>query len=540
MVKKLRNGVLLACASWLLAACNGSGGNTGSASNARPLPLPTPGQQELVVLTTSGPLTYDNADPENITGFEYDLIQAFAAEHGLAVRYVVSSESEIPARLQRHEAHLAAAWQTPPATAKGETAPLRAGLIYGKTRDIIVHNEDTLPVDKLEKLAGRTVYALPGSRQLLALEKLRARIPQLNVQPYTKGGVMEMLAALNRKEIQIALVDTKLVDISTNYYPLLETGVELPEEQPIAWLFPANGNGELYDLAQDFMRRFAQDGTLARLQDRYFGHVERLKQADILKFITRMKTTLRQYKALFQDAQIATGLDWRLVAALSYQESQWEPLATSPTGVRGIMMLTEETADRLGVSNRLDPLESIRAGARYLGYLIDSLPNSIMEPDRTWMGLAAYNLGQGHFGAARSIAKQLHLDADSWYDMKKALPLLARPEYYLTLKSGKGRGGEAVVLTENVRMYYDILCRHEAGYSAMPNTADGMTGMIGQLGMQNGPRSTMVSPLSLKNNKARRSGPGRVQKSATPIKRPGSASRSSSHRPGKAEARSAR
>lgn len=108
-----------------------------------------------------------------------------------------------------------------------------------------------------------------------------------------------------------------------------------------------------------------------------------------------MHSVLPQYRPLFHDAQVITGIDWRMLAALAYQESQWEPLATSPTGVRGMMMLTEET-DHLGVNNRLDPAQSIRAGAQYLSELRDALPESIDEPDRTWMALAAYNLGMGH------------------------------------------------------------------------------------------------------------------------------------------------
>ncbi len=125
------------------------------------------------------------------------------------------------------------------------------------------------------------------------------------------------------------------------------------------------------------------------------------------------------------------------------------------------MMLTEDTADRLGVENRLDPRESILAGARYLGLLRDQLPPSVSEPDRTWQALAAYNLGPGHFNAGRSLARQLKADADSWYEMKRILPLLAQPKYYERLKSGRARGGEAVILVENIRSYYDILLRHE-------------------------------------------------------------------------------
>ena len=159
-----------------------------------------------------------------------------------------------------------------------------------------------------------------------------------------------------------------------------------------------------------------------------------------------------------------TGIDWRLLAALGFQESHWEPLATSPTGVRGLMMLTSETADRLGVNDRLNPRQNIIAGARYLRILKDTLPDRIGEPDRTWFALASYNVGYGHLEDARVLTQRHGLNADSWVDVKKTLPLLARSDFYTTIKRGFARGGEAVILTENIRNYFDILVRYEDAY----------------------------------------------------------------------------
>ncbi|HEX6734872.1 MAG TPA: transglycosylase SLT domain-containing protein, partial [Azonexus sp.] len=199
----------------------------------------------------------------------------------------------------------------------------------------------------------------------------------------------------------------------------------------------------------------------------HFSFRRRLTQVDATGFIEKVNDVLPDYHGLFKQAQIRTNIDWRLIAALAYQESQWDPTATSPTGVRGMMMLTEETADRLGVANRLDAKESILAGAAYLASLRDELPASINEPDRTWMALAAYNLGMGHLRGGRAMAPGFKLNPDTWFDMKKVLPMLSRPEIYSRLKSGRARGGEAVILVENVRAFYDILSRHAPAYSAL-------------------------------------------------------------------------
>jgi len=212
-------------------------------------------------------------------------------------------------------------------------------------------------------------------------------------------------------------------------------------------------------------RRVGPDVDPACYSERY------IDATDIGAFLNLSRTHLPRYGAMFRQAEDATGIDWRLLAALAYQESQWDPLATSPTGVRGMMMLTEDTADRLKVTNRLDARQSIQAGARYLALLRDDLPDTVLEPDRTWLALAAYNLGMGHLNGARAIARMIKRDPDHWNDMREVLPLLSEPDYYEKLLSGQGRGGEAVILVENVRVYYDVLSRidtHETDSFSIP------------------------------------------------------------------------
>ncbi|MBI4989185.1 MAG: transglycosylase SLT domain-containing protein [Rhodocyclales bacterium] len=227
-----------------------------------------------------------------------------------------------------------------------------------------------------------------------------------------------------------------------------------------SWAFPANGDASLPQRVEAFLERLRRDGTLDRLVDRYFGHVHRLSAGDVERFLERMHGVLPHYRRFFIEAQDIHGIDWRLLAALAYQESQWDPLATSWTNVRGMMMLTEDTADRLRVTDRLDARQSTLAGARYLAELREQFPPEVAEPDRTWLALAAYNLGMGHMNGARFIAQLVKRDPNSWYEMKQVLPLLAKPEYYSRLKSGAARGGEAVIMTENIRTYYDILQRY--------------------------------------------------------------------------------
>lgn len=173
------------------------------------------------------------------------------------------------------------------------------------------------------------------------------------------------------------------------------------------------------------------------------------------------RTLLPHYRRWFEEAADLTGIDWQLLAALSYRESHWRPNAVSFTRVRGMMMLTEETADRMNVENRLDAHSSILAGARYLQLLKEQLPLRMNEEDRLWMALAAYNQGMGHLEDARILAIQSGLNPDVWADVKRMMPLLSHPSVYKKTKHGKARGGEAVILVETVRLYREMLNRLE-------------------------------------------------------------------------------
>jgi membrane-bound lytic murein transglycosylase F len=215
----------------------------------------------------------------------------------------------------------------------------------------------------------------------------------------------------------------------------------------------------LYALMDKFFARIEEDGTLDRLIDQYYGHNDRIMPIDAAAFLNKTNKVLPHYRQLFEEAASLTGIEWQLLAAMAYRESHWNPLATSYTKVRGMMMLTEDTADRMNVSNRLDARESIMAGARYLQLLKEQLPLRIDEPERTWFALAAYNQGMGHLEDARILAQRFGLNADLWVDVQKVMPKMRSPSVANTLKHGYARGGEAVVYVETVRLYHDMLKR---------------------------------------------------------------------------------
>ncbi len=419
--------------------------------------LEPPGQdQPLIVGLPADPVFQQLSPPtEGLQGFSRDLVGLFAESIDVQVKFVTAPDQPTLLKmLESGKVHMAAALPD-----KGDHRGVAFSSTLKVTQQIIAQHADSLPVDTPEKLAGREIAVRPGAAQVQTLRALQLTPPPVIIE-HSAVDELELLEGLARRRFELVATDDLHFSVAANAHPDLNIALELPGKLGYAWAFDKN-NEDLRERAQHFIDATVADGTLRRLDDRYFGHIRRLDTRDIQIFLEHVRGRLPEFRHAFHDAQEITGIDWRLIAAIAYQESKWDPLATSFTNVRGMMMLTEDTADRLGVTNRLDAGQSIRAGAKYLVMLMDELPPEMKQPDRLWFALAAYNLGMGHLRGARSFAPSLNRDPNSWADMKQVLPLMSRPEYYARLKSGRARGGEAVILVENIRNYFDVLSRLE-------------------------------------------------------------------------------
>ncbi len=417
---------------------------------------------ELVVLTRNSPTTYYYDAGGRTAGFEHDLAVRFAEANGWRVRFEVEDDlARMFKRLKQGEAHLAAAGLT---VTEGRLSRIRFGPAYAKEKELIVCGQTAAAVRKAGDLKGLRVEVVDGSSHVEHLKKLRKKVRGLSWTKVKSPSEEELLERVSTGLADCAVADNTTYQVARNFHPGLRVAFELGKEQDIAWAFPKGGDGRMAAALDAFFKEGAKGDEIGRLRERYFGHVERLEEADVLGILTRRSSDLEELKEFFLRAQSESGLDWRLLAAVAYQESHWNAKAVSRTGVRGIMMLTADTADHLGVKDRLDPEESILGGARYLRMLKDALAESIPEPDRTWLALAAYNMGMGHVDDARRLAKRLGRNPDAWNEMKDVLPLLTRRVYSSTLRYGYARGGEALHFTESVRIYCDILTRFEEPY----------------------------------------------------------------------------
>jgi membrane-bound lytic murein transglycosylase F len=422
---------------------------------------------ELVVAVRMGPATWDVGPDGQPQGFEHDLLARFAEEAGLPMRVVPAHNAEdVVQRVAKGKAHLAvgglyrAADGRPPANPRGQPLPVAWSAGLHPVEPVVIYQRDGYRPRAWADLGNAEVAFLPAAGFDAGIEKLAKANPAVRFTPVDLPGADPLIARVSEGRLEYGVVSSLQAAISRHIYLNFDVAFRAGPGMELAWLV-TEADAELRAKLNAFIEKAKRSGLLARLVDRYFGHGQDMQRIDAAVFQERIRTLLPEYRRLFQEAQVASGLDWRLLAAVAYQESQWDPLATSETGVRGLMQLTEETARHLGVGDRLDPRQSVVAAARYLRDLKDRMPARIQEPDRTWLALAAFNIGIGHLEDARVLAQKQKLDPDHWRDVKQTLPLLAQPEFHEKTKLGYARGGMPVAFVDRVRSYYDILLRHE-------------------------------------------------------------------------------
>ena len=413
-------------------------------------------QQEKVlhVVTHPASTVYYEENGE-AAGFEYSLAKRFADYLGVELRVeVVDSLPELFQRLDENHTHFAAA-------GLGLTPELkrqyRHGPVYARTRPIIVYSADAPRPQTISDLVGRSILVRKGGPHEQMLEDIQAEFPEIEWRARSDTEPTELLRRVNEGELDIAIIGSNELSMNKVFFPNIREAFALDASQPVAWLFPESGDNSLMQEARDFFYQIRHNGGMAQLEERYYGHLDRLDYVGARTFTKHLENRLPTYRDTFMAAANAYDTDWRLLAAIGYQESHWRPNAVSPTGVRGLMMLTRNTAAYLGVEDRVDPKSSIWGGARYITQLQERVPDSITEPDRTWFALASYNVGLGHVLDARRLTEAAGKDPDKWLHVKEFLPRLAQRQYYKRTRHGYARGYEPVIYTQNIRRYYDVL-----------------------------------------------------------------------------------
>ncbi len=411
----------------------------------------------LHVITRNGPTTfYEGRDGP--AGFEFELTKLFADYLGVELKLRVATDiDEAYSVLEQNYTHFAALGLSQHAT-KATSERLRFSTDYKSIQPLVLFKNGNPKPKKVEDLVGQQIAVAAHTAAAAQLQALKqSLLPDLEWEEIEGMETPELMQLVSEGVIDLTIVNSIEFAVHKAIFPNAREGFSLSETLYVSWIFPPGEDQTLILKANDFLAKTKEDGTLLYLQEKYYGHVDQLNFVGARTFINHIKNRLPKFEATFKEAAKKYGIDWRLLAAIGYQESHWRPYATSPTGVRGLMMLTQITAKEMGIDNRLDPEQSIMGGAAYFHKIRQRIPERISEPNRTWMALASYNVGFGHLEDARVLTQRAGFDPDNWIDVKKHLPLLQKKKWYTKTRYGYARGWEPVHYVQNIRRYYDVL-----------------------------------------------------------------------------------
>ena len=392
-------------------------------------------------------------------GPEFDLATAYAKHLGVALEWVErDTVAGVLQAVTTGKADLAASGLT--------ATPQRAerfafGPSYRAISEQVVCHRDGPRAKSLDDLSKVSLTVAKDSSYAETLAALQAEQAALRFKTDDVGTEALLRRVWNGK-LDCTVADSNIVAINRRYFPELVTDLELANDKSLVWMMASDADA-LQQSITNWADSLAAKNTLAAIEQRYYAPHTEFDFVDMRAFVRRIDERYPKYDSLFDEAGDSHGVDPVLLAAQGYQESHWDADAKSPTGVRGIMMLTRNTAKSLGVDDRLDPEQSIEGGAKYLAKMKTRFSDEVTEPDLTYLALAAYHVGRAHLHDAQKLARARGLSPHAWEDIRQVLPLLSDKSVYPTLKYGYARGHEPVRYVERIQNYEDVLYTQLAG-----------------------------------------------------------------------------
>jgi len=408
---------------------------------------------ELTVAIRNAPTIYYEGR-EGLKGFEYELLKDFADYLGVDLSLEVKTGvTDLLDTVNEGYCDLGSG-------AISRTSDREKKYFFGPdyytVQQVVIYKRGNPRPKNILDLTKGTLEVVANSSYEELLKDLKQAYPELSWRRTDNISTDQLMYKVWTGEIDYTIADDNIAALNRRYFPELQIGFSISQKQSLAWVL-AKKYRKLYPLIEKWLNQYRESGKLKDLEIKYYSFVDIFDYVDIRKFHDRIETRLPIYRDYFVTAGEQYGLPWTLLAAQAYQESHWRKRAKSPTGVRGIMMLTLNTAKNVGVTSRLDPEQSIMGGAKYLSRLLRNVPDDVYESDRIPYALAAYNIGTGHMQDARKLADELGYNPNSWSDLGKVLPYLCQEKYYSKLEHGYARGTEPVRYVSQIFDYWDIL-----------------------------------------------------------------------------------
>jgi membrane-bound lytic murein transglycosylase F len=408
---------------------------------------------ELRVVTINSPTTY-YLGTHGAEGLEFGLAQAFSKKLGIPLVITpVANLAELRASLADGRADIAAAQLT------ADEALLKVGDAarpYEQIEQLVVYKRGENRPKGTIQLESARLAVRAGSPQERVLQKLKGTVAPTIQWVATAPVSADPLDDVQSGQANYAIVDAREFSFARHLYPNVSVGFTLPATRPAQWIVRKNAP-DLLKSVNEFFDEASESGLLAQLSAEATGDDRDFDYLESRNFQAHIAVRLGAFRQFFEDASQQSGVDWRLLAAIGYQESKWDPSAASQDGALGVMMLTQDTATAMGIADRKNPQQNIFAGAKYFAEVKQKIPKRIREPDRTWLAVASYNVGFGHLEDARILAQSQGKNPDSWDDVRECLPLLAQERYYTKAKRGYARGWEPAQFVDRVQRFLTLL-----------------------------------------------------------------------------------
>ncbi|MBU0972465.1 MAG: membrane-bound lytic murein transglycosylase MltF [Proteobacteria bacterium] len=408
------------------------------------------GKLRLITANASNTYSYYEGIP---TGFEYDLAMEFAKYLNVELDIVTPGWNNLFAYLDQGMGDFIAAGL---AITKERLESAAFSIPYMTIQQRIVHHNRVLAPKKIEDLKSKTFHIRRGTSYHSRLKMIKDSGIDLNYILHDNIATDELIAMVDKREIQFTIADSNIALLNQRYFPDIRIGIPIQEKESLAWAVRKDDAKMLVEINRFFLYANEQ-GILKRITAKYYENTEDFDVYELKKFHARIETRLPKYKRLIMEESEKYAFDWRLVAAIVYQESHFNPNAKSFTNVQGLMQLTHATAREMGISNRINPSQSIKAGIKYLNRMHQRFGYIEDDYQRMLFSLASYNIGYGHVMDALKIAEEKGLDLASWQTLKTTLPLLSKSRYFETTKHGYARGWEPIQYVERILTYFDIL-----------------------------------------------------------------------------------
>ncbi len=409
-----------------------------------------------VVLLNSPSTYYIGVDGP--TGFEYDLLESYAKHLGVKLNITPAHTIQEAIELSKNRnIDITSASLT---KTRERREDFNFGPSYFEVQEQVICHRGMLSTQKfprdVEDLAGLKIMVGKDTSYAETIKSLENDGFDINATFTTELSTEELLKKVSKHEIDCTVADSNVYALNLRYFPEIAMAFSISGREQLSWLLQKD-TPELKADMYSWLNTFNQQGKMIQLKDHYYSYVRFFDYYNTKMFYKRMISRLPKYKKIFEEASTRFGIPWTLLASISYQESHWNPKAKSFTGVRGLMMLTKNTAKLLGVTNRLDPKQSIVGGTRHIKQMLKFVPKEVVGENRLKFALAAYNIGLGHIKDAQRLAREIGLNENVWSDLKVVLPLLSQKKFYRDLKYGYARGEEPVKYVESIYNYRDIL-----------------------------------------------------------------------------------